>query len=56
MKKTKLVNFRATPDEKERWDRLLKHGGRDASDVCRAALNRVADRIEKKGAPIDNAV
>jgi len=46
--KTILVPFRATPDERKRWSKALKSEGKTLSEVCRAALNRFAKRVEKK--------
>ena len=48
--KTVMKTFRATSAESKRWEQALKQEGIYLADVCRAALDRAATRIEKKGA------
>lgn len=47
---TKLITFKATDEDKERWRAALDQDGRTLSDVCRAALDRLAARVERKQA------
>jgi DNA-binding protein YbaB len=42
-----LSNFKSTQAEAQRWRAALAEDGQTLSDVCRKALNRVANRVEK---------
>jgi len=46
--KNKLMTFRASDDERDKWAAALERDGRSLSAVCRAALNRLAKRHERK--------
>lgn len=46
----KLVTFKAPEEDCQRWRAALDHDGRTLSEVCRAALDRLATRIERKQA------
>jgi len=48
MQKRTIINFRATSSEITRWQAALKRDGRTVSEVCRAALDRLASRVEKQ--------
>lgn len=48
MLRNRNLIVRTTAAEQERWREALKKDGRTASEVCRAALERIAKRIEKK--------
>jgi len=43
-----LINYKATPAERDRWHRALKKEGKTLSEVCRKTLDRVAKRVEAK--------
>ena len=44
--KTRLITFKASPEEKARWDDALEKDGRSLSEVVRASLDRLAKKIE----------
>lgn len=44
----KLVTFQARADDLDRWREALAREDKRLSDICRAALNRFADRVEAK--------
>jgi len=46
--KNKLINIRVSQADYDRWKSALEHDGRTLSEVCRAALDRVASRAERK--------
>jgi uncharacterized protein (DUF1778 family) len=45
--KTKLINFRISEDEAERWDRAFKISGKSKTEICRKALDSHAAKIAK---------
>lgn len=47
----KLITFKADQAEIDRWKAALEKDGRSLSAICRAALDRVAVRVEKSEAP-----
>ena len=46
--KSKLITFKAEPEDVERWKAALDIDGRSLSKICRAALDRIAANVEKK--------
>jgi hypothetical protein len=48
MSKKTIINFRASESETARWQRALTKDGRTLSQVCRAALDRLASRVERQ--------
>lgn len=42
--RTRMLQFRATPQEWQAWREALQADGRTLADVCRTALDRVAKR------------
>jgi len=42
------VTFRARTEDLDRWREALAREDKRLSDICRAALNRFADRVEAK--------
>jgi len=46
--KVKLITFKATPEEQDRFREAAKADGKTVSEVCRAALERLARRVEKR--------
>lgn len=47
---TAQIKIKARPSDKKRWEAAVKKEGRTVSDVCRAALERLTSRVEKKDA------
>ena len=45
--KTKLINFRISEDEAERWDRAVNISGKSKTEICRKALDSHAAKIAK---------
>jgi uncharacterized protein (DUF1778 family) len=45
--KTKLINFRISEEEAERWDRAFKISGKSKTEICRKALDSHAAKIAK---------
>lgn len=50
MNRDQLLQFRATKGERDRWQDALSRDGRTLSEVCRAALERIAKRKEREAA------
>ena len=46
--KSKLITFKATPAEQDRFRKAAEADGKTVSEICRAALERLARRIEKR--------
>jgi hypothetical protein len=46
--KDQFIKFRATEEERRRWQEALAEDGRTLSEVCRATLDRLAKRAERK--------
>ena len=44
----KLINIRVSAEDYELWQAALKKEGRTVSSVVRAALERIAKRVEKE--------
>lgn len=44
----KIVTFQAKADDLDRWREALAKEDKTLSAICRAALNRFADRVEAK--------
>lgn len=44
----KIVTFQAKADDLNRWRKALASEDKTLSAICRAALNRFADRVEAK--------
>lgn len=45
-----FIKIRASKDERDRWQDALSRDGRTLSEVCRAALERIAKRKERDAA------
>lgn len=45
-----FIKIRASKDERDRWQDALSRDGRTLSEVCRAALERIAKRKEREAA------
>ena len=47
-KYTSQIKIKARASEKQRWYAAAKKDGRTVSEICRAALERVSKRVDKK--------
>jgi len=45
-----LINFKADPEDAEKWREACRIKGVTISEVCRKALARTASRVEKEQA------
>jgi len=43
-----LINIKVDPDDADKWREAAREDGRTVSEICRAALERVARRVEKQ--------
>jgi len=52
-KRTVIKAFRLTPAENERYKVALAADGRDMSEICRATLERIAAKLDRRNAEPD---
>ena len=47
----KHITFRASHEDSERWAAAVRADDTSVSEVCRKALDRLANRVERRSTP-----